>query len=85
MLREKNKIFERIGIIPEIKTRKLIAKGGFYEVYQISDDIATKILLGSRKENVERFKREIDFIEQVNHPNIIRIIDKSMKIGRAHV
>lgn len=78
MLREKNKIFERIGIIPEIETRKLIAKGGFCEVYQISDDIATKILLGSRKENVERFKREIDFIEQVNHPNIIKIIDKSI-------
>lgn len=78
MLREKNKSFERIGIIPEIETRKLIAKGGFCEVYQISDDIATKILLGSRKENVERFKREIDFIEQVNHPNIIKIIDKSI-------
>jgi hypothetical protein len=78
MLREKNKIFERIEIIPEIETRKLIDTGGFCEVYQISDDIATKMLVKSRKENIERFKREIDFIEQVNHPNIIKIIDKSI-------
>ena len=45
MLREKNKIFERIEIIPEIETRKLIDTGGFCEVYQISDDIATKMLV----------------------------------------
>lgn len=76
MLREKNKIFERLDNIPEVKTKQLIGKGGFCEVYQISNDIAEKVLMGLGEENIERFKREIKFIEEVNHPNIINIIDK---------
>lgn len=76
MLREKNKIFERSYNIPEVETKKLIGKGGFCQVYQISNDIAEKFLMAAGEENIERFKREIKFIEEVNHPNIIDVIDK---------
>ena len=47
MLREKNKVFKRLDNIPEVKTRQLIGKGGFCEVYQISNDIVEKVLMGS--------------------------------------
>ena len=81
MLREKNKVFKRLDNIPEVKTRQLIGKGGFCEVYQISNDIVEKVLMGSGEENIERFKREISYIERVNHPNIINIIDKRIDNG----
>lgn len=81
MLREKNKIFERLDNIPEVKTKQLIGKGGFCEVYQISNDIAEKVLMGLGEENIERFEREIKCIEKVNHPNIISIIDKRIDCG----
>ena len=81
MLREKNKVFKRLDNIPEVKTRQLIGKGVFCEVYQISNDIVEKVLMGSGEENIERFKREISYIERVNHPNIINIIDKRIDNG----
>ncbi len=78
MLREKNKIFERSLTIPNIKTEELIGRGGFCDVYKISNDIAIKKLVHLREENIQRFKREIKIIEEVRHPNIIKIIDKKI-------
>lgn len=78
MLREKNKIFERSLTLPNIKTEELIGRGGFCDVYKISNDIAIKKLVHLREENIQRFKREIKIIEEVSHPNIIKIIDKKI-------
>ena len=44
----------------------------------ISNDIAIKKLVHLREENIQRFKREIKIIEEVSHPNIIKIIDKKI-------
>lgn len=78
MLRKKNKIFERSLTLPNIKTEELIGRGGFCDVYKISNDIAIKKLVHLREENIQRFKREIKIIEEVSHPNIIKIIDKKI-------
>lgn len=76
MLRKKNTNFERSKTTHQLETKRLIGNGGFCDVYQISESKATKELVHLRKENIERFKREIEFIKSVNHPNIIKIIDE---------
>lgn len=54
---------------------KFVKKGGFCEVYKISDSIAEKRLYKKDENSKKRFLAEIDNIKKIDHDNIIKIID----------
>src|SRR5262245_15303384 len=72
-----------LGRIGSYDLRELLAEGGFGAVYsavhcETGAPAAVKILhgdLAARPEVVLRFEREIDVIERIRHPNVIRIFE----------
>ena len=64
------------------KLRKL-GSGGFGEVWlaeRTSDrrPFAIKYLLDNDEDSIERFKREVRCLSQLDHPNIVRIVSKGL-------
>lgn len=67
--------------IPEFIDRyrvlRAIARGGMAEVYEVEepttgDHVALKLLLNTDSE-LERFNREYEMMNQLNHPNVVRV------------
>ena len=54
-----------------------IGSGGFCDVYKVSDEIVEKVLRVKNEDSVKRFQREIEIIQSVDHPNIIKIIEST--------
>ena len=79
MVDEKGRILAgRYALIPPSKT------GGMADVYKASDlqagglNVAVKLLRYSANEEeilAESFRRETDALRQLEHPNIVRLID----------
>lgn len=63
----------------------VIGEGGFCEVRQcirLSDQeaFAKKVLkLDTIKDNVERFRKEVRILSSLDHPNVIRVLEKSLQ------
>ena len=63
---EKNTVFSE---------KVTIGSGGFCDVYKVSDEIVEKVLRVKNEDSIKRFRREIEIIRSVDHPNIIKIIE----------
>lgn len=67
----------------------LLGQGGMGKVYKAVDlktreVVAVKILLAKNRmnmNNIRRFFKEVHVISQLNHPNIIRLVDSGQKNG----
>ena len=65
------------------KIIKLLGQGGMGEVYLANDEknkqeVAVKILAGQLVTNqglIDRFKREAETLQKLDHPNIVKFID----------
>lgn len=76
-------------IVDKYQIVKKLGEGGMATVYQarhtsLPRDVAIKILhpvLASNQRNRERFEREAKAIEQLDHPNIVQILDYSGQNG----
>lgn len=77
-------------VIGDYKILARIGKGGIAEVYKalqmsLQREVAIKIL-SSRytldSDIVKRFERESLLIARLNHPHIVHVIDKGVKVGR---
>ena len=63
--------------------REKIGKGGMGAVFRAEDtetqsNVAVKALhanLASRPDQVQRFQREAEYLRQLNHPNIVKVLD----------
>jgi serine/threonine-protein kinase len=74
------------------KLKNLLGQGGYGDVYQgeqrSGPDVAVKILdsAAARDEEViERFKREADTAQRLDHPNIVRALDFGSARGRHYI
>ena len=68
LLTDKYKVLRRLG------------KGGYAKVYEIQDKttgeiFACKHLSKLNIENLEKFQREINILQQIDHPNIIKLFE----------
>ena len=76
-------------IVDKYQIVRKLGEGGMATVYQarhtsLPRDVAIKILhpgLASNQRNRERFAREAKAIEQLDHPNIVQILDYSGQSG----
>ncbi|HEY3070463.1 MAG TPA: protein kinase [Gaiellaceae bacterium] len=90
-MRSSELIGQLIGGRYEIE--ELVAVGGMSSVYRARDTVlerpvALKVLhehLSSDPEYVERFRREARAIAQLNHPNIVTVIDRGEFEGREFI
>ena len=62
--------------------REMLGRGGMGEVYRAWDpslrrDVAIKVLGAPDEELLQRFSREAEAISQINHPNVVSILDFS--------
>jgi eukaryotic-like serine/threonine-protein kinase len=58
----------------------LLAAGGMAEVYRAADerlgrDVALKVLSGTSRTEHARFRREVDVLAHLDHPNLVRLYD----------
>jgi serine/threonine-protein kinase len=82
---------ERIAGRYELK--ELVGHGGMSSVYKAHDsllerNVALKILheqYSADEEFVERFKREARSVAQLQHPNIVTVIDRGEEEGRQYI
>ena len=63
--------------IDRYRVLRAIARGGMAEVYEVEDPasgdhIALKLLLNTESE-LERFNREYEMMNCLNHPNVVRV------------
>jgi serine/threonine protein kinase/Flp pilus assembly protein TadD len=71
---------------------RFIARGGMGEVYEVEDDelhsrIALKTISAARassKQQLNRFKQEIQLARRVSHPNVCRVFDLGRHRDDAH-
>lgn len=65
---------------------RAIGRGAFGVVYEATDrstgrDLAVKVLSAVEPEQEDRFRREVDALRALRHPNIVEVVD----VGRAEV
>src|SRR5262249_46570579 len=66
--------------IPGYEFRKTLGQGGMgvvYEAVRLADRhrVALKMIVGARPEHVLRFRREVQAVTKLKHPNIVKLHD----------
>jgi len=80
-------------IADRYELQKLIATGGQASVFRARDrlldrTVAVKVLEESSASDetvVERFRREAQAVAQLNHPNIVTVLDRGQENGRQFI
>ena len=75
------------------EVEELVGHGGMSSVYRAHDSllerhVALKILheqYSGDEDFVERFKREARMVAQLQHPNIVTVIDRGEEDGRQYI
>src|SRR5438128_2172133 len=66
--------------IPGYELGKKLGQGGMgvvYEAVRLADRqrVALKMMIGARPEHVPRFRREVQAVTRLKHPNIVKLHD----------
>jgi eukaryotic-like serine/threonine-protein kinase len=80
-------------IADRYEVEELVGHGGMSSVYKAKDSllerhVALKILheqYGGDEAFVERFKREARSVAQLQHPNVVTVIDRGEENGRQYI
>ncbi|HEX7499852.1 MAG TPA: serine/threonine-protein kinase [Polyangia bacterium] len=75
-------ILKRGTKLGRYEIREMLGRGGMGEVYRAWDpalrrDVAVKVLGASDEDLLRRFSREAEAISQLNHPNVVSVLDFS--------
>ncbi len=77
-------ILKRGTALGRYEIREMLGRGGMGEVYRAWDpslnrDVAIKVLGAPDPDLLRRFSREAEAISQLNHPNVVSILDFSAR------